>query len=157
MVRHLTLGNYWWRGNNSIQFWMVQTVIKIQRHELIEHECSLTAIQINFLSRRGETVWRNNPSQGDNVAPAEVPTAKWQRENVGESEVGWSETLFLGNRKGVGKQIVQPPFLILQVLVWFYGEKIWEVLLFFGLGKRKPEAPSVHLTASGSPSQHFDF
>ena len=29
-----------------------------------------------------------NLSQGDNVAPAEVPTAKWQRENVGESEVG---------------------------------------------------------------------
>jgi len=43
----------------------------------------------NFLSRRGEAVWRNNPSQGDNVAPAEVTTAKWQSENVGESEVGW--------------------------------------------------------------------
>jgi len=43
----------------------------------------------NFLSRRGEAVWRNNPSQGGNVAPAEVTTAKWQRENVGESEVGW--------------------------------------------------------------------
>ena len=43
----------------------------------------------NFLSRRGEAVWRNNPSQGGNVAPAEVTTAKWQSENVGESEVGW--------------------------------------------------------------------
>ena len=74
---------------------------------------------MNFLSRRREAVWRNNPSQGGNVASAEVPTAKWQRENVGESEVGWSETLFLGNRKGVGRQIIQPPFLILPVLVWF--------------------------------------
>ena len=60
MVRHLTL-DYWWRGNNSF----------------------------NFLSRRREAVWRNNPSQGGNVAPAEVTTAKWQSENVGESEVGW--------------------------------------------------------------------
>ena len=74
---------------------------------------------MNFLSRRREAVWRNNPSQGDNAASAEVATAKWQSENVGESEVGWSETLFLGNRKGVGRQIIQPPFLILPVLVWF--------------------------------------
>ena len=29
-----------------------------------------------------------NLSQGDNVVPAEVATAKWQSENVGESEVG---------------------------------------------------------------------
>ena len=29
-----------------------------------------------------------NPSQGDNVASAELATAKWQSENVGESEVG---------------------------------------------------------------------
>ena len=37
-----------------------------------------------------------NPSHGDNVATAEVATAKWQSENVVESEVGRSETLFLG-------------------------------------------------------------
>jgi len=30
---------------------------------------------------------------------------------VVESEVDRSETLFLGYRKGVGKQLVQPPFL----------------------------------------------
>ena len=29
-----------------------------------------------------------NLSQGDNVVPAEVATAKWQSENVGKSEVG---------------------------------------------------------------------
>ena len=52
-----------------------------------------------------------NPSHGDNVATAEVATAKWQSENVVESEVSRSETLFLGYRKGVGKQLVQPPFL----------------------------------------------
>tara|TARA_R100001443_G_scaffold3457_1_gene10795 strand:+ start:910 stop:1146 length:237 start_codon:yes stop_codon:yes gene_type:complete len=44
---------------------------------------------MNFLSRRREA-WcgRINPSQGDKAAPAKVPTAKWQRETVGESEVG---------------------------------------------------------------------
>ena len=59
MVRHFTL-DYWWRGNNSL---------------------------ISSLDgeRRCDGI---NLSQGDNVAPAEVPTAKWQRENVGESEVG---------------------------------------------------------------------
>ena len=52
-----------------------------------------------------------NPSYGDNVATAEVATTKWWSENVVESEVDRSETLFLRYRKGVGKQLVQPPFL----------------------------------------------
>ncbi len=84
MVRHFTL-DCWWRSNNSFEF--------------------------PFSTERGRRDGIN-PSHGDNVATAEVATAKWQSENVVESEVDRSETLFLGYRKGVGKQLVQPPFLI---------------------------------------------
>ena len=71
---------------------------------------SLMPIEFPFSTERGRRDGIN-PSHGDNVATAEVATAKWQSENVVESEVSRSETLFLGYRKGVGKQLVQPPFL----------------------------------------------
>ena len=71
---------------------------------------SLMPIEFPFSTERGRRDGIN-PSYGDNVATAEVATTKWWSENVVESEVDRSETLFLRYRKGVGKQLVQPPFL----------------------------------------------
>ena len=68
-------------------------------------------------------MWRNNPSHGDNAATVEVVAAKWQNENTVESEVSRPETLFHEDRKGVGKQLIQPPFNLPGTRQSLYGEE----------------------------------
>ncbi len=100
----------WGRENEIDRFGFSPRFEKVKYHKFLKSDYRLTELNtpasfldflapvlllvvrqqpINFPSRRRRAVWRNNPSQGDNVAPAEVTTAKWQSENVGESEVGW--------------------------------------------------------------------